>query len=367
VLRELRTSLAPVVWGTSYLTTTELLPPGRPLFAATVRALPAGLLLLALRTRSAGSVRSVLPRGDWWWRAGVLGSLNIGAFFALLFVTAARLPGGVAAVLTASQALLVVVLSGPVLGQRVRPLQAVAAVGGVAGIALVVLTPTARLDAVGVVAGLAAAVATAIGIVLTRRWRSPVDLLTFTGWQLVAGGLVLLPLLVAVEGLPEQVPLRSWLGLAWLAVPGGAIGYALWFDGIAQLRAVAVSSLALLAPVTAAVLGWLVLGQRLGPVQLLGAAVALGAVLALQGRPPAPSSVRPGLAPLGRERDPDHGGRVPVVIAPLGALDRVEEGTVDGGGAQRGHRPGEPERADGVGVRAVPAPRLHPRPCDCRP
>jgi probable blue pigment (indigoidine) exporter len=290
VLRELRTSLAPLVWGTSYLTTTELLPPGRPLFAATVRALPAGLLLLALHGRA---VRSALPRGSWWWRSGILGALNIGAFFALLFVTAARLPGGVAAVLTASQALLVVVLSGPVLGQRVGPLQAGAAVAGVAGIALVVLTPSARLDTLGVVAGLGAAVATALGIVLTRRWGSPVDLLTFTGWQLVAGGLVLLPLLVTVEGLPSSVPLRGWLGLAWLAVPGGAIAYALWFDGIAHLRAVAVSSLALLAPVTAAVLGWVVLGQRLGVVQLLGAALTLGAVLALQGRPPAPPASPP--------------------------------------------------------------------------
>ncbi len=282
MLRELRTALAPLVWGTSYLTTTELLPPDRPLFAATVRALPAGVLLLVLHTRSFDRAR---PHGSWWWRAAVLGALNIGAFFALLFITAARLPGGVAAVLTASQALLVVVLSGPVLGQRVGPLQAGAAVLGVGGIAAVVLTPSARLDTVGVLAGLGAAVATAVGIVLTRRWGRPVDLLTFTGWQLVAGGLVLLPLLVAFEGLPAQVPLHSWLGLAWLAIPGSAIAYALWFDGIAHLRAVAVSSLALLAPVTAAVLGWIVLGQRLGVVQLLGAALALGAVLALQGRP----------------------------------------------------------------------------------
>ncbi len=280
MLRELRTAAAPLVWGTSYLTTTELLPPGRPLFSATVRALPAGLLLLALHARSLDRAR---PHGSWWWRAAVLGSLNIGAFFALLFVTAARLPGGVAAVLTASQALLVVVLSGPVLGQRVGPLQAAAAVAGVGGIALVVLTPQARLDPVGDAAGLGAAVATAVGIVLTRRWGRPVDLLTFTGWQLVAGGLVLLPLLLLVEGLPTEVSVRSWLGLAWLAIPGSAIAYALWFDGIAHLRAVAVSSLALLAPVTAAVLGWIVLGQRLGPVQLLGAALALGAVLALQG------------------------------------------------------------------------------------
>lgn len=245
-----------------------------------------------------------LPHGQWWWRAPVLGGLNIGAFFALLFVAAARLPGGVAAVLTASQALLVVVLSGPVLGQLVTGWQAAAVVSGVAGIALVVVTPSARLDGLGVLAGVGAAVASACGLVLTRRWGRPVDLLTFTGWQLTAGGLLLLPLL-AGEGLPPGLPPRSWLGLAWLVLPGGALAYALWFDGIAHLRAVAVSSLALLAPVTAAALGWLFKGQRLGAPQLLGAALALDAVLALQSRPATALIDGEGARPrAGRERCP---------------------------------------------------------------
>ena len=52
------TALTPVVWGTTYAVTTELLPPGRPLLAAALRALPAGLLLVALTRR--------LPSGHWW-------------------------------------------------------------------------------------------------------------------------------------------------------------------------------------------------------------------------------------------------------------------------------------------------------------
>ena len=72
------TALAPLAWGSTYAVTTQLLPPDRPLLAATLRALPAGLLLL-LATRK-------LPRGSWWWRAAVLGALNIGVFFALLFL-----------------------------------------------------------------------------------------------------------------------------------------------------------------------------------------------------------------------------------------------------------------------------------------
>ena len=69
------TAFAPAAWGTTYIVTTELLPPDRPLLAAALRALPAGLALAALSRRR--------PSGVWWWRAGVLGALNIGAFFAL--------------------------------------------------------------------------------------------------------------------------------------------------------------------------------------------------------------------------------------------------------------------------------------------
>src|SRR5437763_8832784 len=93
------TALAPAIWGSTYLVTTELLPPGRPLLASTVRALPAGLALMAMGR--------VLPRGAWWWRAFVLGTLNIGAFFYLLFVAAYHLPGGVAALVISVQPMLV--------------------------------------------------------------------------------------------------------------------------------------------------------------------------------------------------------------------------------------------------------------------
>ncbi len=48
IVATLQTALAPMLWGTNYWIVTELLPPGRPLLAAAGRALPAGLLLVAL-------------------------------------------------------------------------------------------------------------------------------------------------------------------------------------------------------------------------------------------------------------------------------------------------------------------------------
>jgi probable blue pigment (indigoidine) exporter len=276
----LTTAIAPAVWGTTYLVTTELLPPGRPLLAATLRALPAGLLLVTVTRR--------LPRGV-WWRALVLGCLNIGAFFALLFVAAYRLPGGVAATLGAVQPLVVLALAAGLLGQPPTRWRLGAGVAGVAGVALMVLTGGARLDVVGLAAGFAATASMATGTVLTKRWGRPVPLLAFTGWQLLAGGLALLPPTLLVEGAPDSLDLRAMAGYVWLGLVGTTLAYALWFRGIEQLPAQAVTFLGLLSPAVATLAGWVVAGQNLTLTQLTGLALAMIALLAGQ-RSPAPPS-----------------------------------------------------------------------------
>jgi probable blue pigment (indigoidine) exporter len=269
------TALAPAIWGTTYLVTTELLPPDRPLLAAVVRALPAGLVLVVLTRR--------LPRGAWWWRAAVLGALNIGAFFALLFVAAYRLPGGVAATIGAVQPLLVAGLSAGLLGERLSLRTTIAAAAGVAGVSLLVLRADARLDGLGVAAAVGGAVVMAVGVVLSKRWPSPAPLLATTGWQLTAGGLLLLPVALLVEGPPPAtLSVTNLAGYGYLAIIGSALAYALWFRGIRDLSATGVTFLGLLSPLVATSLGWLVLGQELTIAQALGGLVVLAALVAAQ-------------------------------------------------------------------------------------
>jgi probable blue pigment (indigoidine) exporter len=266
----LLTAAAPAVWGSTYLVTTELLPGLHPLAVALLRALPAGLLLLLV-------VRQ-LPQGAWWGRVFLLGTLNFSLFWFLLFVSAYRLPGGVAATVGAVQPLIVLFLGKLFLGSRIHPLAVLAGAAGIGGIALLTISPQAALDPLGIAAGLGGAVSMAFGTVLTRRWQPPVPLLTFTAWQLTAGGLVLLPVaLFATPGLPALTG-ENLLGLAWLGVVGAAATYVLWFRGIARLGPASVAPLGLLSPVTAVILGWALLGQALGPWQLLGMAVVVGSV-----------------------------------------------------------------------------------------
>ncbi|WP_316760817.1 EamA family transporter [Streptomyces herbicida] len=282
------TALAPVSWGTTYAVTTEFLPPDRPLFTGLMRALPAGLLLLALAR--------VLPRGAWWWKAAVLGALNIGAFFPLLFLSAYRLPGGMAAVVGSVGPLFVVGLSAPLLGQRPTARTLLTGVVAAFGVSLVVLRAAGALDPVGVLAALASTASMSTGTVLTKRWGRPdgVGPLALTGWQLTAGGLLIAPLALLVEGAPPALDGRAVGGYLYLAMANTAVAYWLWFRGIGRLTATQVTFLGPLSPLTAAVTGWAALGETLTPVQLAGMALAFGATAAGQlGARPAPVSASP--------------------------------------------------------------------------
>jgi probable blue pigment (indigoidine) exporter len=265
------TGLAPAIWGTTYLVTTEFLPQGYPLTVATLRALPAGLLLLMVAWRLPAS-------GVCWARAAVLGALNFGVFWPLLFVAAYRLPGGVAATVGTLQAAMVIGFAWLLLGAPVRAAALIAAAAGIGGVALLILTPDAALDPIGIAAGVAGAASMALGTVLSRKWRAAVPLLTFTAWQLVAGGLLLLPAALVLEPALPPLTRENWVGLLWLTLIGAAASYPLWLRGLARIEPSAAATLGFLSPLVAMALGWAALGQTLSPAQVAGAAIVLASV-----------------------------------------------------------------------------------------
>lgn len=208
-------------------------------------------------------------------------------FFPLLFVTAERLPGGVAATLGATQPILVAVLAVAVLREPLSRWRLGWGVVGAIGVGFVVLGPAAGLDVVGVSAGLLAAVGMAFGVILTKRWGRPAGAgpIAFAGWQLTAGGLVLLLPTLLLEGVPSDVDSAALAGYLWLGLAGGLVSYLLWFRGLHRLPVTSTALLGLLSPLVAALLGAVVLGQLLSPVQVLGLALALAALGAGQFTP----------------------------------------------------------------------------------
>jgi probable blue pigment (indigoidine) exporter len=266
--------LAPISWGTTYITVTEFLPPDSPLLIAALRVLPAGLVLVAIgwwRTRW-------LPTGAEWTPLVVLGACNFGLFFPLLIVTADRLPGGVAAAAAGMQPLLVVLITWAFTGRAPRRLELVVGVVAAVGVGMVVLKPGAGFDRVGLLAAVGANLAFASGVVLTRRFAPPRDRITATGVQLLLAAVVLVPVALVVDGVPAQLTARNIGGFLYLSLFGTALAYVLWFRGIPRLPVQAPPLLGLATPVTGATLGYLVRDERFSTVQLVGFVITIGAI-----------------------------------------------------------------------------------------
>lgn len=265
------TAVAPIAWGTTYFVTREFLPADYPLYGAVFRALPAGILLLL--------VARARPRGAWWWKAAVLGTLNVGLFFVLLYLTAQLLPSSLASTVMAVSPVALMLLAWPLLGERPRLRAIVGALAGIAGVSLMLLTSAGAVNPLGVLASVAAMSSSAVGFVLTKRWAPTTNVVALTSWQLIAGGLIVLPVAVVLEGAPPLLTGPELAGFAYVSVIATAVAFTAWFAGLRHLRASSVGLIGLLNPVSGVLLGVVAGGELLGGRQVAGLALVVAGML----------------------------------------------------------------------------------------
>lgn len=268
-------ALPPAIWGSTYLVTSEFLPADKPLTAAVLRILPVGLLLVLFDRH--------WPRPEQWLKLLVLSLLCMSLLHWSLFVSAYRLPGGLAALLICAQPLIVLVLGYLLFQQRTSGRILLASLIGFAGVALVLVSPS-RLtwDILGILAAALAACSMALGSLLIRRWQLDMPLLAFTGWQLLLGGLLLLPFMLWFELPLPTLQAKQVGGYLYLAVLGTLVPYLLWFRAMRSLEPVLISLFLLLSPLSALTLGFVFLDQTLTLWQLAGALTVFAGIVLSQ-------------------------------------------------------------------------------------
>ncbi|MDP9825046.1 DMT family transporter [Kineosporia succinea] len=265
------TAIAPIAWGTTYYVTRHTLPADYPFYGGAGRALPAGLLLLLITRR--------LPKGSWWWRSVVLGAINFGAFFTLIYATAQLLPASVASTLMATSSVMMMLLAWPLLGERPQVLSAIGAAVGIGGVALMLLGDPGSVDYRGVVTSLAAMTLSCLGAILTTRWSPSGSILALTSWQLIAGGLLILPVAVVLEGTPPALTPERLAGYGYTTFVATALAFVVWFQGLRRLAAGTVGLIGLLNPVAGVLVGVLVGSEAFGAKQALGVLLVVGGIL----------------------------------------------------------------------------------------
>ncbi|MCS3843734.1 DMT family transporter [Microbacterium sp. AK031] len=263
-------AIGPIAFGSTYWVTREFLPSDSPLWGSAMRALPAGIVLLL-------GVRR-LPRGAWWWRSIVLGTLNMGLFFCLVYVAAQLLPSSVAASITSVAPLMIAAFAWLILHEKPTPRVLIGSGVGAAGVLLIVGTATGRLDIWGVAASFASMAMSALGAILMKRWNDGTPVLTVTAWQLLVGGIELTIVAAMFEGAPPAVSSTELIAFAYVSLIATALGFFCWFSGFRHLPAGVVGVIGLLNPVTGVALGVMISGETLSALQLLGVGLVLGSI-----------------------------------------------------------------------------------------
>lgn len=307
----LLTTLGPIGFGSTYFVTREFLPAGSPLWGSALRALPAGIvLMLVVRT---------LPRGAQWWKAIVLGTINMGLFFLFAFLAAQLLPSSIAASLGAASPLVLAFFAWVLLSERTRLPVIATALLGIVGVLLVVGTSSEPLSWPGLAASLGMLTLMSLGATLNRRWVADTPVLTATAWQLFVGGTQLLIVAAIVEGAPPRLDGTGVLAVVYLSLFATALAYFCWFSGFKHLPAATVGILGLLNPVTGVVLGVVLAGEAFSLVQVGGIVIVIVSVVLSQFlRRPAPRA----------RVMPEANAGAQASAAPEGLGDTAAEGSV---------------------------------------
>jgi drug/metabolite transporter (DMT)-like permease len=224
--------------------------------------------------------------------AGVIG---IGLVQWFYFVAIGRLPVGIALLLEYLAPVIVVVWVRLVRREQVRTRLWASLVLSVAGLVVVAEAwQGLRLDGLGILAGLGAAASLAAYYLTGERGLGRRDPLSLAAWTFTSAAIfwsVLQPWWtfpwadltrgVALPGPLPDASVPAWLLVGWVVVLGTVVPYALILAALRTLGSARTGLLGMAEPVLAAGVAWVVLGEALSAVQLLGGAVVLtGIVLA---------------------------------------------------------------------------------------
>lgn len=276
-----------VVWGSTYFAIRVAVESLPPLLMAGTRYLVAGLILFPLARRGERPSRAQ------WLGCALVGALLLGANGALS-VAERTVPSGLASLLIATVPLWLLIMDAAVNRARFGAKPALGLAIGLAGVGLLSGTMTGSVAVAGVVTCLCAAVAWALGTVLSRRVPMPGNPVLGSAMEMITAGAVLL-CISAVSGEagsfhPAAVSGRSWPAMAYLIAVGSLIGFSAYVMAVRLLPTTTVATYAYVNPVIAVLLGATLLGERLSAATLIGGALVVGSVALVASRPAARSA-----------------------------------------------------------------------------
>ena len=248
-----------------------------PFWLAALRFISAGLVLLFPAVKALrGKAFAVRDAGA---LAG-LGLLGVTLMSSLYHLSITFLPANAAALVFSCNPVLVVLFAPLVLPEKITVRKLTAVVLCLTGIMVLGRDRTAGVSLTGLLLMLTAIIIFALYTVLFKKMTPRYGALPITAFTGLIGGLCILPLALWREGMPlATYGTADWLGIAYLAFAGTALGYFLYIYGISHVEAGIGSMAFFLKPFLAALFAWMVLGESLTVPMITGGAFILGGMI----------------------------------------------------------------------------------------
>jgi drug/metabolite transporter (DMT)-like permease len=133
---------------------------------------------------------------------------------------------------------------------------------------------------------LAAATSFAFGSVLTRRVESTLEIETLEGWAMFLGGLLMHGIALGLGESPAAIEwtTEALVALIYLSVVASALGFLIYFDLLERLGPIEINLVSYVAPVFAAISGWLFLAEGLSVTTVVGFALIFAGFLLIKRR-----------------------------------------------------------------------------------
>ena len=293
-------ALAAMLWGTAGIASRLLFEAGdtHPLLVGLVRLAMAGPVTLALGMLVGGRFRITKPD------IPLLGLLacSQAAYQGLYFGAVARAGVTLSTMIALCSApILLTLLAGLILGERVGARGLLAFAAAVTGGVLLVGFPGTALKAdpaftVGIAMAIGAALSYAVFALVARVLSPRIGPFMLVGIAFSAGALLLAPIAFAMAGATFRPPTMTEIaGFVWLGLATTALAYVLFFRGMRETTATVSGVVVLAEPLTAAILAWLLFGETLGPAGLVGALLLLAGtvLLVFSGKPAEATGISP--------------------------------------------------------------------------
>lgn len=233
--------------------------------------------------------QAVWPDATHAFHASIAGVFMHGGYLAPIYWAVAHgLPAGVSALIVGLQPLMTAFLAAWILGERIHAKHWLGLLVGLIGIAFVI-SPKLHFAGVEGITPLTVSLAffgalcISFGTVYQKRFATGIALATGGTWQYVGGSLVVLVSAYFVEDFFFDNSQQAWWALGWAVIVLSIIAITLMMILIREGAVSKVSSLIFLVPAVAALMTYILFGETLSWIQILGMAICAAAVLIVNG------------------------------------------------------------------------------------